>query len=40
MAEAGLAYYGAMIGVMVAMAVVCFSLRSKRPHGPSTEAGT
>ena len=40
MAEAGLAYYGAMIGVMIAMAVVCFSLRSKRPHGPLTEVGT
>lgn len=40
MAEAGLAYYGAMIGVMIAMAVVCFGLRSKRPHGPSAEAGT
>jgi len=40
MAEAGLAYYGAMIGVMIAMTVVCFSLRSKRPHGPSAEAGT
>ena len=40
MAEAGLAYYGAMIGAMIVMAVVCFSLRSKRPHGPSAEAGT
>lgn len=37
MAEAGLGYFGAMIGVMIALAVVCFSLRGKRPHGPSAE---
>ncbi|MGQ0638096.1 MAG: hypothetical protein ACT4N1_01865 [Nitrososphaerota archaeon] len=40
MAEAGLVYYGDMIGVMIAMAVVCFSLRAKRPHGPTAEAGS
>lgn len=40
MAEASLGYYGAMIGVMIALAVVTFSLRGKRPHGPSEESGT
>jgi len=29
MAEASIAVYGAVIGVAVAMAVVCFSLRGK-----------
>ena len=29
MAEAGIAAYGAAIGVAIALAVVCFSLRGK-----------
>ena len=34
MAEASVAVYGAVIGVAIALAVVAFSLRGKRPHGP------
>ena len=37
MAEASMAAYGAAIGVAVAMAVVMFSLRSRRPHGSGME---
>jgi len=33
-----MAAYGAAIGVAVAMAVVMFSLRSRRPHGSGMEA--
>ncbi len=34
MAEASVAVYGAVIGVGIALAVVAFSLRTRRPHGP------
>jgi len=37
MAEASMAAYGAAIGVAVAMAVVMFSLRQRRPHGQGME---
>ncbi len=37
MAEAGLAAYGAAIGVLAYLAVLTFSLRQKRPHGPEIE---
>ncbi len=37
MAEAGLAAYGAAIGVLAYLAVLTFSLRQKRPHGPDME---
>ena len=37
MAEASLAAYGAAIGVAVTLAVVAFSLRQRRPHGPEME---
>ena len=37
MAEAGLAAYGAAIGVGLYLAVLAFSLRQKRPHGPDME---
>jgi len=33
MAEAGLAAYGAAIGVFLYLAVLTFSLRQRRPHG-------
>ena len=38
MAEAGLAAYGAAIGVGIYLAVLGFSLRQRRPHGPEMEA--
>jgi len=38
MAEAGLAAYGAAIGVALYLAVLAFSLRQRRPHGPDIEA--
>jgi hypothetical protein len=38
MAEAGLAAYGAAIGVALYLAVLAFSLRQRRPHGPEMEA--
>ncbi len=38
MAEAGLAAYGAGIGVGLSLAVVAFSLRQRRPHGPEMDA--
>jgi len=37
MAEAGIAAYGAAIGVGLFLAVLAFSLRQIRPHGPETE---
>ena len=37
MAEAGLVAYGAAIGVLAYLAVLTFSLRQKRPHGPDME---
>jgi len=37
MAEAGLAAYGAAIGVGLFLAVLAFILRQIRPHGPETE---
>ncbi len=37
MAEAGLAAYGAAIGVLIALAVVCFINRQRRPHGSLME---
>jgi len=37
MAEAGLAAYGAAIGVGLYLAVLAFILRQKRPHGPDME---
>ena len=37
MAEAGLAAYGAAIGVGLFLVVLTFSLRQKRPHGPDME---
>jgi len=33
MAEASVAVYAAVIGVGIALAIVAFSLRQKRPHG-------
>jgi len=38
MAEAGLVAYGAAIGVGLYLAVLTFSLRQRRPHGPEIEA--
>jgi len=38
MAEAGIAAFGSAIGVAIALAVVTFSLRQRRPHGPQMEA--
>ena len=38
MAEAGLVAYGAAIGVFLYLAVLTFSLRQRRPHGPETDA--
>jgi len=37
MAEAGLAAYGAAIGVGLYLAVLAFILRQRRPHGPEME---
>jgi len=37
MAEAGLAAYGAAIGVGLYLAIMAFILRQKRPHGPEME---
>ena len=37
MAEAGLAAYGAAIGMALYLAVLAFSLRQRRPHGPEIE---
>jgi len=37
MAEAGLAAYGAAIWVAPYLAVLTFSLRQRRPHGPEME---
>ncbi len=36
MAEASIAVYGAVIGVAIFLAVLAFSLRQKRPHGPES----
>ncbi|NWJ84393.1 hypothetical protein HX854_06685 [Marine Group I thaumarchaeote] len=38
MAEAGIAAYGAAIGMGLLLVVVAFSLRQRRPHGPEMEA--
>ncbi|MEK0338388.1 MAG: hypothetical protein QQN41_13240 [Nitrosopumilus sp.] len=38
MAEAGIAAFGAAAGVAIFMAIVAFSLRQRRPHGPQMEA--
>ena len=38
MAEAGLVAYGAAIGMGLYLAVLAFSLRQRRPHGPEMEA--
>ncbi|NWJ29123.1 hypothetical protein HX848_07070 [Marine Group I thaumarchaeote] len=38
MSEAGIAAYGAAIGMGLLLAVVAFSLRQRRPHGPEMEA--
>jgi len=38
MAEAGIAAFGSAIGVAITLAVVAFSLRQRRPHGPNMEA--
>lgn len=38
MAEAGLAAYGAAIGVALYLAALTLSLRNKRPHGSEMEA--
>ncbi len=37
MAEAGIAAYGAAIGVGLYLAVLAFILRQRRPHGPEME---
>ena len=37
MAEAGIAAYGAALGVAIVMAITAFSLRQRRPHGSETE---
>jgi len=37
MAEAGLLAYGAVIGMAVYLAVLTFSLRQIRPHGPDMD---
>jgi len=37
MAEAGIVAYGAAIGVGLYLAVLTFSLRQRRPHGPEME---
>jgi len=38
MAEAGIAAFGSAVGVAIVMAIVAFSLRQRRPHGPEMEA--
>ena len=38
MAEAGIVAFGAAIGVAIYLAVLTFSLRQRRPHGPGMEA--
>jgi hypothetical protein len=38
MAEAGLVAYVAAIGMALFLAVLTFSLRQRRPHGPELEA--
>jgi len=38
MAEAGIAAFGAAAGVAIIMAIVAFSLRQRRPHGPEMDA--
>ncbi len=38
MAEAGIAAFGATVGVAIALAVVAFSLRQRRPHGSEMDA--
>ncbi len=38
MAEAGIVAFGAAIGVAIYLAVLTFSLRQRRPHGPEMEA--
>ncbi len=38
MAEAGIAAYGAAIGVGLYLAVLAFSLRQRRPHGSEMDA--
>ena len=38
MAEAGIAAFGSAIGVAITLAVVAFSLRQRRPHGPNMDA--
>ncbi len=35
MAEASLGVYGAVIGVGIVLAVLAFTLRQRRPHGPA-----
>ena len=37
MAEAGIVAFGAAAGVAITMAIVAFSLRQRRPHGPEME---
>jgi len=37
MAEAGIVAYGAAIGMGLYLAVLAFSLRQRRPHGPEIE---
>ena len=37
MAEAGLAAYGAAIGVALYLAVLAFIMRQRRPHGTKIE---
>ncbi len=37
MAEAGLAAYGAAIGVALYLAVLSFIMRQRRPHGSKIE---
>jgi len=37
MAEAGIAAFGVAAGVAIVMAIVAFSLRQRRPHGPEIE---
>ncbi len=34
MAEASLGVYGTVIGVGIVLAVLAFTLRQRRPHGP------
>ena len=34
MAEASLGVYGAVIGVGIVLAVLAFTMRQRRPHGP------